>query len=56
MALLGHCLRFPQNFEIFRITDSKEVYLCILRIYPHKLYAMLEHGNYTEILYDVYEC
>ena len=49
-----------EYIEIMRIlnyllTDSKEAYFCSLRICQHKEYAMLEHGNYTEILYDVYE-
>ena len=46
---LGEFLTLSLNW----FQRSVNVYLCILRIYL--FYAMLEHGNYTEILYDAYE-
>ena len=37
-------------------TNSKEVYLCILLVYPRKWYAMFVHENYTPIFYDQRSC
>ena len=35
------------EFSCYLSTNSKEVYLCILLVYPRKWYAMFVHENYT---------